>query len=67
MKPPDSAKKCKGCFYWRSVNGYSKEMCCYYMLDEGKCKKVDGDVCLSRKIGGRRKKSFDVPMQQRGM
>ncbi len=67
MNKPNT-EQCNGCWYWRSVNGYSgKEMCCYYMLDEGKCKKVDGDTCLSRKTGGRRKRSFDIPMMQRGM
>ena len=40
---------CKGCKYWKLLNGTDGTMACHYLLEEGHSRKKDGDKCLSWK------------------
>ena len=46
-------KQCDGCVYWRRLTGALGEInnpnCCHDCIDNGKTRKRDGDVCLSRR------------------
>lgn len=66
-------KRCRGCVYWKGVNGDSKSSkFCHYMLDTGKCRlkqMVDGVCTVREERNGRKRRepSFDVPGEQRGL
>lgn len=55
-------EQCEGCSYWKRVVTGSSERCCRFMLDTGRRKVMDGDLCLSRTTKAVKKaRPFDVP------
>ena len=47
-----NTEQCNGCYYWRAANGEHQSITlhfCHHLLMTGKCRKRDGDTCLSRK------------------
>ena len=68
MSKQEINERCVGCTYWRPIapTAVSSIKCCHHLLDTGKRREVDGDICLSRKEGKhvRRAHPFDVPLAQ---
>lgn len=55
---------CEGCVYHRRLD--SELLCCHYLLDTGKRREKNGDVCLSRSEEREEKTApFDIPAPQR--
>ena len=59
---------CEGCVYYRPFNraGSEKLFCCHYLLDNGKRREKNGDICLSRSEEREKNDNpFDIPAPQR--
>lgn len=58
---------CSGCAYWRPLTNVRGSMeACHYMLDTGKRRELDGEVCKSRsETRERHSEPFEVPWSQR--
>ena len=59
---------CEGCVYHRPFNrGYSEDIrCCHYLLETGRRREKNGDICLSRSEEREKNDNpFDIPAPQR--
>ena len=55
-----NTEQCNGCKYWQFLSGLNCNAC-HYLVDTGKLRERNGDICLSRKKGGRKRGSWDMP------
>ena len=62
-----NTKQCRGCTYWRRITSNpGATYCCHHLLWTGKCRKRDGDRCLSRTTKAVKPNTSPWPAYQTG-
>jgi len=58
---------CEGCAHHRPfARAYAQEKCCHFLLDTGRRREMNGDICLSRSETQKPKKdAFEIPTPQK--